>query len=107
MKRGDLILVAAPGDYGKARPALVIQSNLFLEHPSVTICLLTSHLQESPLYRYHLEVSAGKGLTVSSQVQVDKIMTLPRDKLGATIGQLTDRQMNEITRQLALWIGVA
>ncbi|HEV3194207.1 MAG TPA: type II toxin-antitoxin system PemK/MazF family toxin [Polyangiaceae bacterium] len=29
MKGGDLVIVATPGDYGKPRPALVVQSDLF------------------------------------------------------------------------------
>lgn len=29
MKRGDLVTVATSGDYGKPRPALVIQSDAF------------------------------------------------------------------------------
>jgi hypothetical protein len=29
MRRGDLVTVAAPGDFGKPRPALVIQSDRF------------------------------------------------------------------------------
>ncbi len=37
MKRGDLVTIALPGDYGKPRPALVVQSDLFSEHPSVTV----------------------------------------------------------------------
>jgi mRNA interferase MazF len=31
MRRGQFVTVAAPGDYGKPRPALVIQSELFDE----------------------------------------------------------------------------
>ncbi|MGA9549823.1 MAG: type II toxin-antitoxin system PemK/MazF family toxin, partial [Rhodomicrobium sp.] len=27
MKRGDIVIVSAPGDYGKPRPAVVIQSD--------------------------------------------------------------------------------
>jgi mRNA interferase MazF len=107
MNRGCLVSVATPGDYGKPRPALIVQTNLFLEHPSITVCLITSHQQASPLYRYHLEPSAGNGLQVASQVQIDKIMTVPREKIGATIGQLTDKQMSEITKLLTLWIGIA
>ena len=37
MRRGDLVTIALPGAYGKPRPALVIQSDLFDEHPSVTV----------------------------------------------------------------------
>ena len=107
MKRGDLALVAVPGDYGKSRPALIIQSDLFAEHPSVSFCLLTSHLQSTPLFRYNVDPSPENGLTTISQVQIDKVMTLPRTKLGQTIGRFTERQMREITRLIALWMGVA
>lgn len=37
MMRGDLVVVSLPGDHGKPRPALVIQSDLYAEHPSVTV----------------------------------------------------------------------
>jgi mRNA interferase MazF len=107
MKRGDLLLVVAPGDYGKARPALIVQSDLFGDHPSVTICLLTSHLQPTPLFRYPLEPTPANGLQAPSQIQIDKMMTLPRAKLGTVIGSLPDRQMQEVTRLLALWLGMA
>lgn len=107
MKRGDLVLVAAPGDYGKPRPALIVQTDLFSEHPSVTICLLTSHLKQTPLFRYNVEPHTENGLSVASDVQIDKIMTVPRQKIGNLIGQLTNKQMSEITKLLALWIGIA
>lgn len=107
MRRGDLVLVAVPGDFGKPRPGLIVQSDLFAEHPSVTLCLLTSHLQPTPLFRYEVAPSSENGLSLTSQVQIDKVMTLPRTKLGQTIGKLTDGQMQEITRLIALWVGVA
>lgn len=106
MKRGDLVLVAIPGDYGKSRPALIVQSDLFAEHPSVTICLLTSHIQPAPLFRYAVDPSSENGLAIPSQVQIDKAMTLPRTKLGQVVGRLTERQMQEITRLIALWMGI-
>ena len=107
MKRGDLVLVATPGDFGKPRPALVVQSELFSEHPSVTICLLTTHLQQTPLFRHSVEPCPDNGLLATSQVQIDKIMTIPRQKVGQVIGRLTDKQLFEITKLLALWIGIA
>lgn len=107
MKRGDLVLIALPGDYGKPRPALIVQSNLFSDHPSVTICLLTSHLYETPLFRFYVEPGLDNSLSVPSQVQIDKIMTVPREKIGQIIGKLSHKQMYEITKLLALWIGIA
>jgi mRNA interferase MazF len=107
MKRGDLVLVATPGDYGKPRPSLIVQSDLFQEHPSVTVCLLTSHLRQTPLIRYEVEPCSDNGLSSTSQVQIDKLMTIPRQKLGPMIGRLSTKQMNEITKLLVLWVGVA
>ena len=107
MKRGDLVLIALSGDYGKPRPALVVQSSLFCDHPSVTVCLVTSHLHETPLFRFQVEPGADNGLSVPSQIQIDKIMTVPRGKVGQVIGRLTRKQMYEIAKLLALWIGIA
>ena len=107
MKRGDLVLVATPGDYGTPQPALVVQTDLFSEHPSMTICLLTSYLKQTPLFRYSVDPHADNGLSAISQVQIDKFMTIPREKTGVVIGQLTKKQMSEITKLLALWIGIA
>ncbi|QWV93199.1 type II toxin-antitoxin system PemK/MazF family toxin [Geomonas oryzisoli] len=107
MKRGDVVLVTTAGDYGKPRPALVVQTDYFSEHPSVTLCLLTSFMLDAPLYRYKLAPTAENGLSAPSFVQVDKLMTVPRQKVGDVIGNLSDKQMSEITRLLALWIGIA
>ena len=107
MKRGDLVLVATPGDYGKPRPAMIVQTCLFSEHPSMTICLLTSRINQTPLFRYSVDPDANNGLSAISQVQIDKIMTVPRLKIGEIIGKLTEKQMSEITKLLALWIGIA
>jgi mRNA interferase MazF len=107
MKRGDLVSVATPGDFGKPRPALIVQTGLFSEHPSLTVCLLTTHITQTPLFRYPVEPHADNGLSAPSQVQIDKIMTVPRAKIGTVIGQLSDKQMSEITKLLALWIGIA
>lgn len=107
MKRGDLILIDLPGDYCEPRPAVIVQSSLFSDHPSVTICLLTSHLLQTPLSRFHVEPSTENGLSVPSQVQIDKMMTVPSGRIGQVIGKLSHKQMYEITKLLALWIGIA
>jgi len=45
MRRGDLVTIALQGDLGRLRPALVIQSDLFDAHLSVTILPVTSELR--------------------------------------------------------------
>ena len=72
MNRGDLVTVVLQGAYGKPRPALVIQSDLFDQHPSVTIFPVTSELRDAPLFRITVEASAGNGLQQCSQIMVDK-----------------------------------
>ena len=107
MRRGELVTVAAPGDYGKPRPALVIQSDLFDELPSVTLCLVTSALRETPLFRITVDPSPDNGLQRISQIQVDKVMTVARERVGGVIGRLDDATMLKVSRSLAVFIGIA
>ena len=44
MKQGDIIAVSLPGDYGKPRPAVVVQSDDFAHLHSVTVLPLTSNV---------------------------------------------------------------
>ena len=44
MKYGHLVTIALQGEFGKPRPALVVQSDLFAEHSTITVLLLTSNL---------------------------------------------------------------
>ena len=73
MKRGDMVMVAIQGDYGKPRPALVIQSNLFNEtHVSVTVAPVTSTIVDAPLFRLTVDPSSSNGMRSISQIMVDK-----------------------------------
>jgi mRNA interferase MazF len=60
LKRGDLVVVVLPGDYGKPGPALIVQADLFNEtHASVTIVPVTSMLVDAPLFRLTRGAVAG------------------------------------------------
>jgi mRNA interferase MazF len=107
MRRGDLVTMALPGAYGKPRPALVIQSDLFDAHPSVAVLPVTSELRDAPLFRIRVEPSAGNGLRQPSDVMADKPRTVPRDKVGEAIGRLSDDTMLRVNRALALFLGFA
>lgn len=108
MRRGDVVTVAVAGDYGKPRPALIIQSDLFNEtHPSVTIVPLTSTIVDAPLFRITIDPSRENGLARVSQIMVDKILTLPRGKLGKPIGRVDDDLMLRVSRALSVWLGFA
>ena len=108
MRRGDLVVVAIQGDYGKPRPALVVQSDLFNEtHGSVTVAPVTSTIIDTPLFRVTVEPSRRNGLRLVSQIMVDKITTVRRQRLGQTIGRLEEDAMLRVSRALALWFGIA
>lgn len=107
IRRGDLVTVTLQGAYGKPRPALVIQSNLFVEHPSVTFLPLTSELVDAPLIRIPVEPSSKNGLQKPSQIMVDKTSTLPRTKISEPFGQIDDETMLAAMRALIVFLGLA
>ena len=107
MRRGDLVAIALQGDHGKPRPGLVIQSDLFDEHPSVTILPVTGEIRDAPLFRITVKPNEGNGLRKPSQVMVDKLQTLPREKIGETFGRLGDDDMLAVNRALAVFLGFA
>ena len=83
MRRGDLVTVALESDDGKPRPALVVQSDLFGEHPSVTLLPVTCELREAPLFRIRISPDAVNNLQKPSEVMVDKAQTISRSKVGS------------------------
>ena len=107
MMRGDLVTIAIQGEFGKPRPALVIQANQFSEHTSVTVLLISSTLVDAPLLRITVEPDADNGLQKSSQVMVDKAITVRRDKIGPAFGHLGPDALIEVERCLAVFLGIA
>ena len=96
-----------PGDYGKPRPALVIQADQFAEVGSVTVVFLTSTVISAPLLRLTVEPSDSNGLRKRSQIIADKIMTVRRERLGEPFGRLDDETMLALNRSIALFLGLA
>lgn len=108
LSRGDVVVVAAAGDYGKPRPAVVVQTDAIpAEHPSVVICQMTSTLVDASDLRVTIEPSAENGLRERSQVMIDKPVTLMRSRISGSIGHLNAAEMARVTAGLAFVIGVA
>ncbi|TAN70648.1 MAG: type II toxin-antitoxin system PemK/MazF family toxin [Methylobacter sp.] len=105
-RRGDLVTIALQSAYGKPRPALIIQSDLFSEHPSVTILPITSDVRGTPLFRIPVKPSQSNGLRKPSEVMVDKAQTIPREKIGDVFGHMAEEDMIAINRTLAVFLGV-
>ncbi|MBB1074087.1 type II toxin-antitoxin system PemK/MazF family toxin [Rhodoferax sp. 4810] len=106
MRRGDLVTIALQGDYGKPRPALIVQSDLFNEHPSVTILPVTGELRATPLFRILVEPDATNGLQKPSDIMVDKAQSVPRERIGDVFGRVSEEQMLAVSRSLAVFLGV-
>lgn len=107
MKRGDIVPVVLSGAYGKPRPALVIQSNLFAKHPSVTVLPITSELRAIETFRIAAAPTKKNGLRAPSQIMVDKAHTIPREKAGEPFGELESRTATAVDRALAVFLGLA
>lgn len=105
--RGDLVTIALQGDFGKPRPALVIQADPFDELATVTVLPITSTLVEAPLIRIKVEPSPDNGLQKASQVMVDKAITVKRDKVGGAFGRVDTGTMIQVERCLAVFLGIA
>jgi mRNA interferase MazF len=105
--RGDLVTIAVQGDFGKPRPALVIQSDRYGEHSSVTVLPITSTLVAAPLLRITAQPSPQNGLQRASQVMIDKALTVKSDKLGPSFGRLEPETLVEVERCLAVFLGIA
>jgi mRNA interferase MazF len=105
--RGDFVTIAMSGDYGKPRPALVIQANQFNEHATVTVLLVSSSLVDAPLLRITVYPSASNGLQRTSQIMVDKVMTVKREKLGQAFGHIDTDTLVVVERCLAVFLGIA
>jgi mRNA interferase MazF len=108
VKRGDIVLAVARGDYGKPRPAVIVQSDLFNPtHASLLVCLLTTELINAPLFRLPMEATPANGLRETSQIMVDKLLALPRERIRERIGIADDETMLSLNRSLALMLGLA
>src|SRR5437763_5829239 len=108
MQRGDLVTVAAAGDYGKPRPAVIVQTDAFPEnHASVIVCQLTSDLADAPDFRVAIEPNPENGLRLKSQVMADKPVTVRRERIGQRIGRLGNQDMARLGIALAFVLGLA
>ena len=104
MKRGTVVTAILSNDYGKARPALIVQSDIFSEHPSVTLLPITSDLEYYPQLRIRVEPTPSNGLRKTSDIMVDKIQSLPLKRIGEVIGVMDSEIVDQAMVSLALFL---
>ena len=106
MRRGDLVTIAVSGDYGKPRPAVVMQDDAFAELPSVTVLPITSDVHEEHAIRITVEPDDSNSLRKPSQIIVDRAVTVPRGKVGTVFGRLDHRTLSVVDVALARFLGL-
>jgi mRNA interferase MazF len=106
MNRSDLAAAIIPGDYGKPRPVLVIQSDAFQGLRSLTVLPLTTDLTDWSLFRVSVQPNRENGLRARSQIMIDKAATVPVTKVRDRIGRIDGETMREVDRALARFLGL-
>jgi mRNA interferase MazF len=108
LRRGDVVAVAGGGAYvRKPRPAVVVQSDLFNDtHASITLIPLTTTLVQAPLFRIPVAPSRTNGLRARSHAMVDKVTSVPRERVGARLGVVASPDMERIEGAMLLWLGL-
>jgi mRNA interferase MazF len=109
VNRGDVVVASLPGDYGKPRPAVVVQSDILnrQEPASSVVCPLTTALTGARDFRVQIIPDSGNGLAERSEAMVDKLSAAPARALRTVIGRLDAQTMREIDRALLVTLGIA
>ena len=104
-RRGDLVIAVFGRDHGKPRPGVVVQSDLFNEsHASAVLCPISSDLTGFAVFRVKLLASKASGLRKDSEVMVDKMATVDRDRIRQRVGRLSPAQMSQVDTALQIWL---
>jgi mRNA interferase MazF len=104
VRRGAVVLIRLPRD--KARPAVVVRSDLLFELSYATVLPITSELRAGISLRIDVAPSQENGLRAASQVMVDWPQTVRFSDMGEAIGLLDEATMRLITRQMAVVLGI-
>lgn len=107
IKRGDVVVCVFSREHGKPRPGVVVQSDLFnAQHPSLTLCPITTTQREAPLFRLSIAPSSANGLRKRSQIAIDKMSAVKVARVQAVIGRLSDAEMEAVNAALMLWLNL-
>jgi len=105
VRRGAVVLIRLPRD--KARPAVVVRSDLLSELSYATVLPITSELRAAISLRIDIAPTPENGLRAASQVMADWPQTVRFADIGQVIGHLDPGTMRAITRQLTIVLGIA
>ena len=107
IKRGDIVL-AVHADLGKARPAIVVQADIFNENAStILVCPLTSDITERMPLRPIVEADPSNGLRERSQIMTDKMLAMRSDRIRGVLGAIDTSTGDRLDRALLVVLGLA
>jgi mRNA interferase MazF len=107
VKRGDIVTASAGSGYaGKPRPVLIIQDDALVALDSVVVCPLTAAFHEESILRPMVTATATTGLEGDSLVMTDKVVAVPRHKLGHVVGRIDPATLRKVMRGLGTVIGL-
>lgn len=107
MRRGDVVLVALRGDYGKPRPAVILQNDLLTaeESDSVVVCPMTTDVSGMKEFRVLVEPTEENGLRSPSEVMVEKLAGVPRQRVRHVVGRLEAKAFEAVEQACLLVLG--
>src|SRR5689334_6168795 len=106
MRRGELWTAPGGKDYaGKPRPVVHrAGSPLRRDRLGNGLCLHDGPT-DAPLFRLPVEPNERNGLRAPGRLEVDKITTVPKTKLGALLGRLDDEAMLRLNQARLVFLG--
>lgn len=107
MIRGEIWTVAGGVYASRARPALIVQDDVFDGTASVIVLPFTTTRVDARLLRVSIPASSLSGLERDSDVMIDKITTVRRQSVDARIGRVTAAQLGEVERLMMIFLGLA
>lgn len=108
MKRGDVVVVALPGDLGKPRPAVIVQVDVLNDNlRTVLLCPISSFSSSPSFFRVSVEPTSENGLRLPSEIMVEKLQAANKSKVGQVIGRLDEPTLMKLARALVISLGLA
>ena len=92
---------------GKPRPVLIVQDDSFDATVSVSICPLVTTAVDIPVMRIPVRATQTSGLRQDSVLEIDKITTVSRSKLGEYQGRVDEENLIQFGRSALVFLGVA
>ena len=106
MRRGEIWAVRGLPYASKPRPVVVVQDESAGSFDSTMAFLLASHESDDVPTRVRVSAGGSSSLRQDSWVMTDKIYSARTDELGARVGELSPAELDEISHQLAVVLGL-